>query len=54
MTYEIQEISFDIYSNAVYPTQEQFTALLGSDFTGPVCMVNLLKFNAPPVLKDSY
>ncbi len=33
-----------IVSNAVYPTQEQFSALLESDFTGPVCMVNLLKF----------
>ena len=43
-----------IVSNAVYPSQEQFTGLLESDFMGPVCMVNLLKFNAPPVLKDSY
>jgi hypothetical protein len=35
-----------IVSNAVYPTQERFTALLESDFTGPVCMVNLLEFDA--------
>jgi hypothetical protein len=45
-------ISTDIYSNAVYPTQEQFTALLESDFTGPVCMVNLLKFNAQAEYED--
>jgi uncharacterized protein (DUF1330 family) len=31
-------------SNAVAPTPEQFQQFLGSDFTGPVCMVNLLKF----------
>ncbi len=33
-----------IVSNAVYPTEPQFAALLESDFAGPVCMVNLLRF----------
>lgn len=31
-------------SNALVPTPEQFQQFLGSDFIGPVCMVNLLKF----------
>ena len=31
-------------SNAVTPTQEQFMEFLSSDFSGPVCMLNLLKF----------
>ena len=35
-----------IVSNAVYPTQEQFRALLEGDFTGAVCMVNLLEFKS--------
>ena len=30
--------------NAVTPTQEQLQNLLGSDFEGPVSMLNLLKF----------
>ena len=41
-----------IVSNAVYPTQEQFVALLESDFTGPVCMVNLLKFKEMAEYED--
>ena len=41
-----------IVSNAVYPTQEQFTALLEGDFTGPVCMVNLLKFKDQAEYED--
>lgn len=41
-----------IVSNAVYPTQQQFTALLESDFTGPVCMVNLLKFKVKAEYED--
>ena len=41
-----------IVSNAVYPTQEQFTALLESDFSGPVCMVNLLKFKDQAEYED--
>lgn len=32
-------------SNAVNPTQEQLQKFLASDFTGPVAMLNLLKFN---------
>ena len=35
-----------IVSNAVYPTQEQFRALLEGDLTGAVCMVNLLEFKS--------
>ena len=31
-------------SNAVQPTPEQFQQFLSSDFAGPVCMGNLLKF----------
>ena len=41
-----------IVSNAVYPTQDQFTALLESHFTGPVCMVNLLKFKGLAEYED--
>ena len=41
-----------IVSNAVYPSQAQFTGLLESDFMGPVCMVNLLKFNAQAEYED--
>ena len=41
-----------IVSNAVYPSQEQFTGLLESDFMGPVCMVNLLKFKAQAEYED--
>ncbi len=41
-----------IVSNAVYPTQEQFRALLESDFTGAVCMVNLLEFKAQEKYED--
>ena len=33
-----------IISNAVYPTESQFRALLEGDFSGPVCMLNLLKY----------
>lgn len=33
-----------IVTNAVYPTESQFNALLSSDLSGPVCMVNLLRF----------
>ncbi len=32
------------YENKVYPTPEQFTALLDHEEDGPICMVNLLKF----------
>ena len=42
-----------VVSNAVYPTQEQFRALLESDFTGPVCMVNLLEFKAQAKYEDN-
>ena len=41
-----------IVSNAVYPTQEQFRALLESDFTGAVCMVNLLEFKSQAEYED--
>lgn len=30
--------------NAVVPTAEQFQTLLSSEYEGPVCMLNLLKF----------
>lgn len=41
-----------IVTNAVYPTQEQFEALLKSDFSGPVSMLNLLKYKAKAVYDD--
>ncbi len=41
-----------IVSNAVYPSGAQLTGLLESDFTGPVCMVNLLKFKAQAEYED--
>ena len=41
-----------IVSNAVYPTQEQFVSLLESDFAGPVCMVNLLRFRDQALYED--
>lgn len=41
-----------IVSNAVYPTQEQFQALQESDFSGPVSMLNLLKYKAKAVYDD--
>jgi len=41
-----------IVSNAVYPTQDHFRALLESDFTGPVCLVNLLEFKAQAKYQD--
>jgi uncharacterized protein (DUF1330 family) len=41
-----------IVSNAVYPTQEQFQALLESDFSGPVSMLNLLKYKTKAVYDD--
>jgi uncharacterized protein (DUF1330 family) len=41
-----------IVSNAVYPTQEQFEALLESDFSGPVSMLNLLKYKPKAVYDD--
>lgn len=39
-------------SNALYPTGEQFDALLKSDLSGPVSMVNLLKFRRKAVYDD--
>ncbi len=39
-------------SNAVTPTQEQFMQFLSSDFTGPVCMLNLLKFKHKAEYED--
>ena len=39
-------------SNAVTPTAEQLQRFLNSDFTGPVCMVNLLKFKDKAEYED--
>jgi uncharacterized protein (DUF1330 family) len=39
-------------SNAVVPTQEQLMVFLASDFSGPVCMLNLLKFKDRAVYED--
>jgi uncharacterized protein (DUF1330 family) len=39
-------------SNAVTPTPEQIQKFLGSDFTGPVCMLNLLKFKDKAEYED--
>lgn len=39
-------------SNAVVPTQEQFMTFLASDFSGPVCMLNLLKFKDKAEYED--
>ena len=41
-----------IVSNAVYPTQQQFVALLESNLSGSVCMVNLLKFKDQAKYED--
>lgn len=41
-----------LVTNAMTPTPEQLRALLESDFTGPVCMVNLLKFKARAEYED--
>ncbi len=39
-------------SNAVNPTREQLQQFLASDFTGPVAMLNLLKFKTAAVYGD--
>ena len=39
-------------SNAVNPTQEQLQEFLASDFTGPVAMLNLLKFKTSAAYAD--
>ena len=39
-------------SNAVTPTPEQLQQFQSSDFTGPVCMVNLLKFKDKAEYED--
>ena len=39
-------------SNAVNPSPEQFMAFLNSDFSGPVCMLNLLKFKEHATYAD--
>ena len=39
-------------SNAVNPTQEQLQKFLASDFTGPVAMLNLLKFSTSAAYAD--
>ena len=39
-------------SNAVNPTQEQMQKFLLSDFTGPVCMLNLIKYKAKASYAD--
>ena len=39
-------------SNAVNPTREQLQQFLASDFTGPVAMLNLLKFKTAAVYAD--
>ena len=41
-----------IVFNAIYPTQEQFRALLEGDFTGAVYMVNLLEFKSQAEYED--
>ena len=41
-----------IISNAVYPTEAQFRTFLESDFLGPVCMLNLLKYKDKAVYDD--
>ena len=38
--------------NAVYPSQEQFTALAQASEIGPVCMLNLLKFKEAAQYKE--
>ena len=39
-------------SNAVTPSPDQIQTFLASDFTGPVCMVNLLKFKPRAEYED--
>jgi len=39
-------------SNALNPTQEQLQKFLASDFTGPVAMLNLLKFKTSGAYAD--
>lgn len=41
-----------IVSNSLYPSEEQIKAFLESDFSGPVCMLNLLKFREKAVYED--
>ena len=41
-----------IVTHAIAPTPEQLQALLNSDFEGPVCMVNLLRFKAKAEYAD--
>ena len=41
-----------IVSNSLYPTQDQIQAFLESDFEGPVCMLNLLRFKQRAEYED--
>jgi uncharacterized protein (DUF1330 family) len=40
------------YENKVYPSPEQFKALLEQEEDGPICMVNLLKFKSSASYDD--